>query len=161
MRITHHVKTVIVLGSCRATLVAMIAPPRKILLPWEKIEREWRWINVGQGQSFVLTYLAKHPDVVEPGATLAGIEVAMPSENPQAPRVDLVLLKDGEYFVVEVKDRAYDLDRGAEEAIRYAEALKAHLDQNGIPYKRIVPVAAAIKFPRGEAYGPKVGSPTR
>lgn len=69
---------------------------------------------------------------------MGGVEVTIPYEG-KYPRVDIIFLKDKDYYVVEVKE----LDEaGAKEgALSYAEILRKHLEAYGIEYERIIPVA--------------------
>lgn len=136
-----------------------------IPVPWEKVKSEYDWINSMQGEAFVTTYLVNHPEFLEEnlnetGITLAGIEVAIPESfkgKRKRPRVDLVFRSGKKYFVVEAKEnRRKDAE---EEAKNYARAFEKHLKNNGISYTDVVPVAALMKYPKGDSQGWLVGEP--
>lgn len=136
--------------------------PRKILIPWNDIKKEYEWINSGQGEPFIHSYVVKHPEIVEPGSIFVGIEVAIPKvDGTGYGRADVVLIKDQEYFLVEVKEKKFELEDALTQVIKYCRDLENHLEINGITYTGITPVVAVIDHPQREEYGPLVGGKIR
>lgn len=139
-----------------------------IRIPWADVKKELKpWINAFQGEPAVITYLLRHPELVEEavgidGLELAGVEVAIPPAEPEKKgrprRADIIYLKNGHYVVVEAKDGYNAEENGVKDAEFYCNLLKSHLDKNGYKYSGITPVAAYIEYPRGAKYGWLIGS---
>lgn len=144
----------------------MIEAPQQMVVPWKSIAhdhpRPKAWIDSWQCERFVKAYLVKHPEKIADGATLAGIEVEIPSECFEAgfdpssfvgpvkdnnPKADLVFIRGDDYYVVEVKESIDQIGKAMREASSYASALSNLLTARGIRPRRIVPVGSALDQP--------------
>jgi hypothetical protein len=128
----------------------IVLPPKLIEIEWQQALREYHikqnriWLNMTQGEGYAMNYLLSHPDSIEPGLTLAGVEVYL----RKGARADLVFLKGEDYYVVEAEEstRNWKVKEGRRQAVRYAKALEAHLRRNRIKFGRVVPIVAAIRY---------------
>ena len=128
-----------------------------VLLPWVRVFKTYHyrsdrlWINISQGENYVLNYLIQHPAVVAPGLSLGGVEVYL----GEGMRANMILLSaDRDYFVVEAKN-AYvrsKLGTVASQVRRYARALVMHLEKEGIATRRVIPVVCAIEYGNKTGY---------
>jgi len=136
-------------------------------LTWDEVIKEFSWINSTQGEAYVPSYLIRYPQRIDSRLTpddFRGTEVALPvNQNlaihytPGDPAVgvieiDLVFLKDGQYFVVEAKQadlsdktQLTNRNKAENQLQRNARIMKEHLDANAIQYDGITPVLAWIE----------------
>ncbi len=139
---------------------------RVVRIPWEKARAEYDgWTTITQGESYVVTYLLKHPEFLEAaigedGLKLGGTEFAIPDPSRKGGYsvLDLIYLKGRKYVVVEAKhDSEKDAIAGA---LYYARLLQQDFDtkEHGVGCDSILPVAALLTgFPPEAPSGYQVG----
>ncbi len=145
----------------------VVNPLRTIPIPWEQVRAEFEWIGLTQGEAFSRTFILRHPEVLETGLELVGIELALPDGEERLPNgtpmnlelADVVFLKRSgtrsHYFVVETEESIKNR-KGPPEAQHRAELLDAALKKRGAKDYEITPVFIGIE---GNGYGSLVGVP--
>lgn len=58
----------------------------------------------------------------------------------------MILRKNEDYYVIEIKDGLANLKEAEDEASNYAKALEGHLTERGISHNLIIPVGATIEY---------------
>ena len=134
-------------------------------IPWAYVQKEFDWLPVHQGEGYTRTYLLNHPEVIEEGLKLVGVEAAIPAGKETLPNgtpkqvllADVVFAKDNRYYVVETEESSTKRSVGLDEAKERAAALEEILAESGDTDAEVVPVFVGIEFSKEDKYGYKVG----
>ena len=143
----------------------MITDPEVIRVPWQTVKKEYdSWIGLTQCESYVITFLAKHPEYIENnpklggGWNLAGIEVWL-RRGPRGPseegsRADMIFTREmqigqKDYLIIEAKNDCYEprLAKGKKQAMVYAKLLADHLGRKFLTHNLVIPAVAAVDYP--------------
>ena len=132
---------------------ALLNPLKRVEIPWDAVWPDFAWIGLTQGEGYVVTYLLKHPDTIDTGLELKGVEVPLVDGPIRADGVpeklafaDIIFSEKAHYYLVEAKE-SIDNSDGTEQATHNAELLEAALRKTGMTDFQVTPVFAGIKYP--------------
>ena len=135
---------------------------KPIIIPWSEVRKDSEWLNVTQAESYTVSYVLRHPEVVAPDLELLGTEVALPDgEGVKSNRTpaklafaDIVFAtKDRRlFYLVEAKESEKQKSEGVEQAAHNSELLQAALRKNGIE-SEVIAIFAAVRYPHSDEYG--------